>query len=479
MSRSSLPTVSLSTKPTNVRVVAVELYYLPIETRVPLKFGTETLTSVVCARAAVTVEDRSGRRETGWGETPLSVQWVWPSPLPYQSRLTAMQAFAELMAERLAGFDAVGHPLEIGHQFQEQVLEVELEALAAASPAGESLPLLAGLLCCSMFDLAIYDAFGKLCGKSVWETLGPEHLNFDLSRYLTPAADAEVDFAGKYPVDFLKRPAETSLVAWHLVGGLDPVTPADLDGSEPTDDHPVLLTDWIRRDGLQCLKVKLRGNDAAWDYQRLLDVGQVSLELGVKYLTADFNCTVTDPAYVVDVLDRLEREAPAIYQSITYIEQPFPYDLEEHRIDVHSVSERKLLLMDESAHNWELVKLGRSLGWTGVALKTCKTLSGALLSLCWAQAHGMRLMVQDLTNPMLAQIPHLQLAANCDTLLGVESNGMQFYPAASDIEARVHPGMYRRVNGRLDLSTTAGTGFGYRVDEIARPLPAPACSFAS
>jgi hypothetical protein len=96
----------------------------------------------------------------------------------------------------------------------------------------------------------------------------------------------------------------------------------------------------------------------------------------------------------------------------------------------------------------------------------------------------MRLMVQDLTNPMLAQIPHLQLAANCDTLLGVESNGMQFYPAASDIEARVHPGMYRRVNGRLDLSTLdlstpAGAGFGYRVDEIARPLPAPACSFAS
>lgn len=460
-------------------MVGVALCYLPIETRVPLKFGSETLTSVVCARAAVTVEDRSGRRETGWGETPLSVQWVWPSPLPYQKRLSAIQGFAERMAEQLFHFDVVGHPLEIGHRFQEEVLEAELASLAADSSAEESIPLLAGLLCCSMFDLAIYDAYGKLCNKSVWDTLGSEHLGHDLSRYLTPAEDADVDFAGRYPVDFLKRPAETSLVAWHLVGGLDPVTPADLVGNEPQDDHPVLLPDWIRRDGLQCLKVKLRGNDSEWDYQRLLDVGQVSLDLGVKYLTADFNCTVTDPAYVVDVLERLETDAPAIYQSITYIEQPFPYDLEEHRIDVHPVSERKLLLMDESAHNWQLVKLGRSLGWTGVALKTCKTLSGALLSLCWAQAHGMRLMVQDLTNPMLAQIPHLQLAANCDTLLGVESNGMQFYPAASDIEARVHPGMYRRTNGRLDLSTLSGAGFGYRVDEIARPLPEPACVFAS
>ena len=37
-----------------------------------------------------------------------------------------------------------------------------------------------------------------------------------------------------------------------------------------------------------------------------------------------------------------------------------------------------------------------------MALKTCKTQTGALLSLCWAKQHGMDLMVQDLTNPMLA-----------------------------------------------------------------------------
>ena len=82
---------------------------------------------------------------------------------------------------------------------------------------------------------------------------------------------------------------------------------------------------------------------------------------------------------------------------ILYIEQPFPHDLEAHQIDVHSVSARKPLFMDESAHDWQLIRLGRELGWTGVALKTCKTLTGALLSLCWAREHGMDLMVQDLT----------------------------------------------------------------------------------
>ena len=85
----------------------------------------------------------------------------------------------------------------------------------------------------------------------------------------------------------------------------------------------------------------------------------------------------------------------------------------------------------------------------------------------------MTLMVQDLTNPMLAQVPHVLLAAHAGTIMGVESNGMQFYPHASRPEAVVHPGLYRRSQGQLDLSTIEGPGFGYRVAEIARTLPEP------
>jgi len=202
-------------------------------------------------------------------------------------------------------------------------------------------------------------------------------------------------------------------------------------------------------------------------------VGQIAIEEGVDWLTTDFNCMVTDPAYVNEILDRLVLEHPRIYGMILYVEQPFPYDLEAHQIDVHSVSARKPLFMDESAHDWHLVKLGRSLGWTGVALKTCKTQTGALLSLCWAKAHGMTLMVQDLTNPMLAQIPHCLLAAHAGTIMGVETNAMQFYPDASLPEAAVHPGLYFRRDGMVDLSTVTGPGFGYRVAEIKRELPSP------
>ncbi len=460
-------------KETDVSPKGTSLYFIPVQTRVPLKFGAETLTHVTCARVSIRVEDGRGRIAEGWGETPLSVQWAWPSSASYEERHEAMQGFCVKLAEAWAAFETHGHPMEVGYAFLENRLPGLLEAFNAQRGSPEPMPWLAALICGSAFDLALHDAYGMLHQRPVYETYTAEFMNADLSAYLTPAEGTNVSFAGKYPANFLVMPRPDRLPAWHLVGGKDRIDPSECDGTEPDDGYPVLLGDWIRRDGLDCLKVKLRGNDPAWDYARLVRVGQIAIDLGANWLTADFNCTVTDPRYVNDILDRLLSEHPRIYGMILYVEQPFPYDLEEHRIDVHSVSARKPLFMDESAHDWRLVKLGRTLGWTGVALKTCKTQTGALLTLCWAKAHGMTLMVQDLTNPMLAQIPHVLLAAHAGTIMGIETNAMQFYPEASLPEAAAHPGIYQRRDGGVDLATIRGPGFGYNLDEINRKLPDP------
>ena len=456
-------------KSTDIRVRSARLHFLPVQTRMPLKFGPEVTTSVTCARVCVRVDDAQGRSAEGWGETPLSVQWVWPSTLPYEIRHDALKRFCVTLAKAWTGFDSSGHPIELSWDFQEQVLPSLLAAFNKEQT--ERMPCLAALVCCSLFDLAIHDAFGQLLQRPTYSTYTAEFMNRDLAAFLGPS------FAGKYPADYLIAQPPAKLKAWHLVGGLDPLTPSDLTGNEPKDGYPVLLSDWIRRDGLTCLKVKLRGSDAAWDYERLLHVGRIAIAEQCDWLTADFNCTVTEPAYVNELIDRLRDEHPRIYGMLLYVEQPFPYDLEHHRIDVHSVSARKPLFLDESAHDWKFVRLGRELGWTGVALKTCKTQTGALLSACWAKANGMTLMVQDLTNPMLAQIPHVLLATHTGTIMGVETNAMQFYPDASAAEAKVHPGLYRRQDGCVDLSTIRGPGFGYRLSEIRRGLPTPAAEF--
>jgi L-alanine-DL-glutamate epimerase-like enolase superfamily enzyme len=494
-------------KPTDIRPVAATLYFLPVKTRVPLKFGAGVVTEVTCARVRLVVEDAKGQRAEGWGETPLSVQWVWPSSLAYAEREETLKTFCVVLARAWAQIPERGHPMEVGAAFQERVLPGLLERLnRERAVEAEPMPWLAALVCCSAFDLALHDAYGHLLQRPVYEIYNRELMSRDLADFFTApcssrrqeaphsalrtapsapdpsqvtsaAADDEASdtarFRGKFPADFLVSPRPNELPAWHLVGGLDLLDPSELTGAEPNDGYPVLLADWIQRDGLRCLKVKLRGHDAAWDYARLVRVGQMALARDVWWLSADFNCTVTDPAYVNDILDRLRLEHPRIYGMILYVEQPFPYDLEAQRLDVRSVAARKPLFLDESAHDWRLVRLGRALGWSGVALKTCKTQTGALLSLCWAKAHGMTLMVQDLTNPMLAQIPHALLAAHAGTIMGVETNAMQFYPEASRAEAAVHPGLYTRRAGKIDLSTVGGPGFGYQLDRIKRELPPP------
>ncbi len=465
-------------KPTDVQVAATTMYLLPLTTRMPLKFGAEVVTQVDCVRVCVAVRDSNGNEAEGWGETPLSVQWAWPSASGYESRLASMTEFCRRLVHAWPRFSASGHPLELGNDFLRDCLP-ELLSEHNSRQSGEPMPYLAALICASAFDIALHDAYGNLHDIDIYQTYNREFLNRDLASYLTPADDTSIAFHDQYPEDFFVSSPPQQLTAWHLVGGLDPLDPKDLDGQEPSDGYPVLLRDWIATDGLKCLKIKLRGNNKEWDYDRLVAVGKIALSSGVELLSADFNCCVQEPVYVNDILDRLRTEYPEISDMLIYVEQPFPYELEAHRIDVHSISERKPLFLDESAHDWQHVRLGRTLGWTGVALKTCKTQSGAILSLCWAKAHGMQIMVQDLTNPMLAQIPHVRLAAHAGTICGVETNAMQFYPAASAAEAKVHPGLYARQAGKLDLSTITGSGFGYRLDEMDRTLPAPTEMFSA
>lgn len=452
----------------DVRIVDVTTAFFQYDNRVPLKFGHEVSTGGETVLVCVTVAGEDGRTACGYGETPLAAAWSWPSALMQRERMARMRRFCRALEAAWRQEAAVGHPMEIGARFLDGQLGACLEAENALDPAAEPMPYLAALVCCSAFDLALYDAYGTLHGIPVFDCFNARYMNRDLASYYSDSHRPL--FSGRYPEEYLvpRGSVPSLLPACHLVGGRDPLTVDDLTGGEPDDGYPVLLHEWIARDGLFNLKIKLTGNDAAWDYERIVRVGRIALAHGVRNLTTDFNCTVQEPGYVCDMLDRLRAEEPAIFERILYVEQPFPYDLERNRIDVHAVSARKLLLMDESAHDWRFVEMGLALGWNGVALKTCKTLTGAMLSLCFARQHGMAIMVQDLTNPRLAIIPHVLLAANAGTIMGVEVNSMQFCPDASCDEARVHPGLYRRRNGCVSLETLGTSGFGYRLEEIRR-----------
>ncbi len=427
-------------KKSDVCIKKVETDFLPIKMRLPLKFGTSVIDSIVCCRVKMTVMNRDGNTACGYGETPLSVGWGWPSAeLSFEYRENRMVEYCRTLA-----------PMWQTENFKDHMTH------GAGFTLPEGIPHLAALICNSAFDIALHDAYGRSNGVSTYDTYNSKYMNHDLAFFLEDGT-----FEGRYPEDYLLRNVKKELPVWHLVGGKDLLTDAERTGNEPDDGYPVTLEEWIREDGLFCLKIKLTGNDRDWDMRRLLEVGAIAEKYGVKHLSPDFNCLVKNPGYVNSIIDELKETAPGIFSRLLYVEQPFPYDLEANQIDIHSVSERKPVFMDESAHDWRFVKLGHKLGWTGVALKVCKSQTGALLSACWAKENNMQLMVQDLSNPSMAMIPHVRLAQYVGTIMGVECNAPQFYPEASlDFTAR-HPNLYKRKNGMVDLSTLSNIGLGY------------------
>ena len=220
----------------------VSLDLLPVKMRLPLKFGAETIDSIKIAHVEL---EAYGAR--GIGETPLSVAWSWPSERSFSEREDIMCDFCRFLAENW--YEAVQHPMTEGKIFLDERLPELHEEFNAKN--NTDMPHLAALICASAFDIAVHDAYGNSLGKSTYAAYNKEYMEHDLAWFY-----GDDSFAGKYPSDYFVSVSDT-LPVWHLVGGKDLLTEAELTGNEPDDGYPVTLTEWIKRDGLTCLKIKI------------------------------------------------------------------------------------------------------------------------------------------------------------------------------------------------------------------------------
>jgi L-alanine-DL-glutamate epimerase-like enolase superfamily enzyme len=281
-------------------------------------------------------------------------------------------------------------------------------------------------------------------------------MSSDLSRYLGSG------FKGVYPSQFLRQEYLPEIPLFHLVGGLDLLHEEEVDKTFPRDGIPNSLDKWIERDGVFCLKVKLRGRDMAWDIERTLEVsriyhdvrGRVRKDLPVRpFLSADTNEQCESPEYIAEYLRKLQEGERGVFDEILYIEQPTERDLKAHRWDMRSLSKLKPVLIDESLSSIEDFRLAMDLGWSGIALKSCKCLSSDLLFIPMAELAGIPYAVQDLTNPSLAMVESVGLAARIHTIRGVEANSRQFFPKANEAAARVHPELFNIRDGKARTSS--------------------------
>ena len=459
-------------KPTDVRVIEAVPHFPQAVCRTPLKFGAVVVESLAFCHVRMTVENRAGKKAVGWGAMFLMDMWGWPSPaVPHELRAEIMEEFVRRLCRAYEGLGSYGHPIELFHE-----VEPEFRPLAAAicteGKAAEVMPYLCQLVAASPADAAVHDAYGVANGLPTYQCYGPEHMNYDLSRYLGK------EFQGRYVSDYIQAKMPRRIPAFHLVGGLDKLREGELTDDDPQDGLPVSLDQWVRYDHLHCLKVKLKGTDLDWDVSRIDEVVAIAHEehrkLGLRGLSfsADTNEQCESPEYIIELIARLKEKNPQAERELLYIEQPTERDLRRSRHDMHTLAELKPVIIDESLMTLEDFHLARELGWSGVALKACKCQSAALLFASLAEHLRVPYTVQDLTNPGIALIQSVALAGYLRPLAGVEANSRQFFPATNEPESRVHPGVFKLEDGCIDTTSITGPGIGYRWEEVGRRFAA-------
>lgn len=442
--------------PLDMRVERVETFEEDYSYRTPIKFGGQVVDRVTLLNVRLWVRNRAGREAVGFGSMPLGNIWSWPSRrMSYDETLAAMREAARRMEAVLGRFREYGHPVELGHR-----LEPEWLRAAAQVQAAEPVPRLAALVAASPFDAALHDAYGKLCGASVYRCYGREHLRQDLSAFLGD------EFRGLRLDEFVLKSPKPRMPLYHLVGALDPVFESDI-RQKVGDGLPETLAEWIEYSGVTHLKIKLNGDDAGWDRDRVLAVERCAAgamrRRGVRQwrYSLDFNERCPDVKYLLGVLRQIRERSPAAFGRIQYVEQPTHRDLAAHSHNVmHEAARLRPVVIDESLTDLESLRLAREMGYTGAALKACKGQTQSLLMAAAAQRWGMFLCVQDLTCPGASLIHSAGLAAHVPGVAAIEANARQYVPAANRGWEEKFPGIFDVRDGYVRTAGIRGPGLG-------------------
>ena len=469
MAAAPLASVALAVpKATDIRIDEVQHSYEDYVYRAPYKFGGRVVDRVTLLNVHCRVTTGNGKTARGFGSMTMGNMWAFPSKtMSYDTTLDAMKALADRIARIANECREVGHPLDLNHVLEPQFLTAARD-VSAARKLDEAIPKLCTLLVASPFDAAIHDAFGKVHGRNVYATYGPDLLPNDLSRYLGP------DFRGVRLDRALLPKAQARIPLFHSVGGLDPLEQKDVE-KPLADGLPETLPDWIAWNGLVRIKIKLSGEDLAWDVNRTLEIDRVAAAAqarrGVKDWSycLDFNERCPNVDYVLECLRRIRAGSPGGFERILYVEQPTARDLKANRRNVmHEASKLRPVVIDEALTDLESLLLARDMGYTGVALKACKGQSQAMLMAAAARKYKMFVCVQDLTCPGASLIHSVGISAHVPAVAGIEANARQYVPAANQPWEARFPGIFRVRDGYMRTGEIGGPGLGIP-DEILPP----------
>jgi hypothetical protein len=447
--------------PIEIKVVRTAAGIRNAHTRMPFRFGVITMRAAPLLTLAVEVEDRGGRRVTGYAADFLAFRWFDKRP---EKRLAdncadllgTVEAARALYLE--AGNDGLATPFDLW-----RATHGEIERIALA----EGFNRLGASFGSSMLERAVIDALGRLARRSLFELVRDSFLGIDLGA-VSPA------LRGRDVRSFLPKRPLARLHVRHTVGLVDPITATDV--SEPVADGlPETLEDYLDVDDIRYLKVKV-GGELDDDIARLQAIAAVLDRRARAFgISLDGNEQYKAPDDFLGLIERIKAspKLKRFWDQVMFIEQPLDRAI---ALDpgvapmLRALSVEKPVIIDE-ADGWvgafeEAVRLG----YRGTSHKNCKGVYKSLHNLALAAVHNERrghdelfLTAEDLSN--LPVVP-LQADLAAVALLGVahvERNGHHYFrglghlPEAEKAAAlAAHPDLYERRDAEVFLKVTDG-----------------------
>ena len=445
--------------PIRIKVVSTAAGIKNAYTRMPFRFGVITMRAAPMLTLAVEIEDGSGRRATGYAADFLAFRWFDKRPDRSLADncadlLRTVEVARDLYLE--AAREGCATPFEL---WWATCPEIERAALA------DGFNRLGAAFGASMLERAVIDGVGRLRRRTLFELVRDDDLGIDLGA-ISP------EMRGRPVREFLpERPLERLHVR-HTVGLLDPITAADVD-TPVADGLPETLEDYLERDGVRYLKVKVGGALAA-DLARLEAIAALLDRRDRHFgITLDGNEQYQAPDDFLALVEaiRATPELKRFWAQVLFIEQPLDRaGALDPDVEPALRALDKPVIIDE-ADGWVgAFKAAITLGYRGVSHKNCKGVYKSLHNLTLAAGHNARLGREELflSAEDLSNLPVVPLQADLAAvaLLGiahVERNGHHYFRGLghlSELEQAAalhrHPDLYERRGGETFLRITNG-----------------------
>jgi L-alanine-DL-glutamate epimerase-like enolase superfamily enzyme len=420
------------TRSTDVRILACEIEFRPIQFRRPLHLSSGPIHGATEARAVAKVFNRAGSRGTGCGSVLLSHPWAYDPPrADPEADDRAMREMVLELATIASSDRGYTDPFEHADRLTATVVDM---------------PRLPALVCLAPIDAAVHDAWARAAGTDAYRLYGCDFVARDLGSVFGRS------MRGRHVGDYLRSRPLRRMPVSHVVGIADSL---------------VDLRNRVAREGVWWLKVKVSGADPTAAARRVTEVVVTAraalrgagVTAGDVRVSLDPNESFSHASPVVELLDRLAADDPSVRSAVTYLEQPFPRHVQMPRPDMRIVSRRVPLLLDEGLD--EIARLPELVaqGWSGLTVKTARTQTQALRAAAFAVHHQLPLALQDLTNIGEGVLQSARLVSVLPmSFPALEFNSRDVAPQANDQMARLRPELFAVHNGCVSLGERGTNG---------------------